>query len=424
MSKRKARQRKKATTAVAARGKRRVVAILAILLSLGLAGGIFAQWRATSVKTGMNAMLLPPTPAVPSPGSPSKEYIYAGGRLLATEEPTASPTPSPSPSPSPTPGNEVVWVEDQVPAGAMTGANGETWDWVSSPLNPYSGTLAHRSPNASGHHNHFFYSATQTLTVNAGEKLFTYVYIDPINVPSELMLQWHDGTNWYNFYWGADQLTGVGARTSMGAIPATGQWVRLDVSASLLGITIGSKTFSGMAFNLYGGQATWDRAGKVNNDVVWFDDQLPTGAVGGGNEAWSWVSSSPAPYSGTLAHQSANVANAFHNHYFTGATQTLAVGTTDKLYAYIYINPNSVPSEVLLQWTDGNNWYNASWGSNQISPSGNPPVNMGAVPATGQWVRLEVPASSIGAGGKTLTGMAFNLWGGQATWDRAGKTTP
>jgi hypothetical protein len=36
----------------------------------------------------------PPPPPLPSPNSPSKEYIYAGGRLIATEEPNplAAPT--------------------------------------------------------------------------------------------------------------------------------------------------------------------------------------------------------------------------------------------------------------------------------------------------------------------------------------------
>jgi hypothetical protein len=49
---------------------------------------------------------------------------------------------------------------------------------------------------------------------------------------------------------------------------------------------------------------------------------------------------------------------------------------------------------------------------------------MGALPPAGQWVRLEVPASSVGLEGRVLTGMAFTLYGGRATWDHAGKATP
>jgi hypothetical protein len=42
----------------------------------------------------------------------------------------------------------------------------------------------------------------------------------------------------------------------------------------------------------------------------------------------------------------------------------------------------------------------------------------------GQWVRLEVLASQVGLEGVTVRGMAFTLFGGKATWDRAGKVAP
>lgn len=48
---------------------------------------------------------------------------------------------------------------------------------------------------------------------------------------------------------------------------------------------------------------------------------------------------------------------------------------------------------------------------------------MGPLPATGQWVRLEVPASTVDLESKTLYGMAFTLVNGKATWDRTGKTS-
>ena len=35
---------------------------------------------------------------------------------------------------------------------------------------------------------------------------------------------------------------------------------------------------------------------------------------------------------------------------------------------------------------------------------------MGPLPAVGQWVRLEVPASQVGLENRTLTGMAFTLF--------------
>jgi Concanavalin A-like lectin/glucanases superfamily len=94
------------------RRNRKVMIVAAVVLSLGLTGVMLAQLRAARVASTTNAMLaapVAPAPATFSPSSPSKEYIYAGGRLLATEEPsggtttTEPPTTDPGPNATPTP---------------------------------------------------------------------------------------------------------------------------------------------------------------------------------------------------------------------------------------------------------------------------------------------------------------------------------
>ena len=87
----------------------------------------------------------------------------------------------------------------------------------------------------------------------------------PANPPTEVMLQWHDGASWeHRAYWGANTIgwgvDGTASRRYMGTLPAAGQWVRLAVPASQVGL--GGKSVSGMAFTLYDGRATWDYAGK------------------------------------------------------------------------------------------------------------------------------------------------------------------
>ena len=46
---------------------------------------------------------------------------------------------------------------------------------------------------------------------------------------------------------------------------------------------------------------------------------------------------------------------------------------------------------------------------------------MGPLPPPGRWVRLEVPAATVGLEGQIVAGMAFTLFDGMATWDRSGK---
>src|SRR5437763_1651590 len=99
-----------------------------------------------------------------------------------------------------------------------------------------------------------------------------------------------------------------------------------------------------------------------------------------------------------------------HQHYFYGATVALPVAVGDILFAYVYLDPANPPGEVMLQWNDGSWEHRAYWGANLIGWGTDGTLNrrsMGALPLTGQWVRLEVPAIQMGLEGKTLNGMAF-----------------
>lgn len=159
--------------------------------------------------------------------------------------------------------------------------------------------------------------------------------------------------------------------------------------------------------------------------IIWVEDGTPIGATlaSDGGDAWTWGSSNPAPYSGSQDQQS-NAASGEHQHYFTNATQTMAVGSNDTLYAWVYLNPSNPPQEIMLQWNVGGSWeHRAYWGADDIDWGSDGTVSrayMGALPATGGWVRLAVPASAVGLAGQTVNGMAFTLYGGQADFDQAG----
>lgn len=514
---------------------------------------------------------------------------------------------------------ETIWVEDSIPAGAKPVGN---WVFVSSAPTPFSGALALRSTLTTGVNQHYFTGANTPLAVNSGDTLFAYVYLDPTNPPSEVMLQWLEGSSWHHrAYWGANKISwgvdGTASRRYMGPLPAVGGWVRLEVSASAVGLV--GTVVNGMAFTQFDGQATWDRAGKritpplpqlqftpdsymfsednasavlkvtrsgdvsvaasvdyatfdgtasagvdyiatagtlsfsawesvrtitvpiledtlaegsetltvllsnasgaslggastavvaitdndysvsgkvtldgstplsgvsfsatggmctpsdasgvyscivpvgwsgnifpalsgyrfsqawrnytnVNAnvsaqdytalyqaDTVWVEDAVPAGASKVGT--WNFISAGPAPYSGSLAHQSI-LAAGVHQHYFTGASDTLAISTDDTLFTYVYLDPANPPTEVMLQWLEAGSWqHRAYWGANNITWGTNGTASrryMGPLPPTGGWVRLEVLASAVGLEGKTVTGMAFALYDGRATWDFAGKSS-
>ena len=161
---------------------------------------------------------------------------------------------------------ETLWVEDDLPEGASPFGDGEGWTWVRSHPEPLSGKRAHRSILAAGMHQHFFQGAKTQLLVSVGDRLFAHIYLDPAQMPREVMLQWNDGTWEHRAYWGENLIAwgtdGTVSRRFMGPLPPPGQWVRLEVPAASVGLE--GRLINGMAFTLSDGAATWDRAGKVS----------------------------------------------------------------------------------------------------------------------------------------------------------------
>ncbi|HZO54637.1 MAG TPA: Ig-like domain-containing protein [Bryobacteraceae bacterium] len=170
---------------------------------------------------------------------------------------------------------------------------------------------------------------------------------------------------------------------------------------------------------------TLSKTAGAYTDVVWMEDRLPAGAQGyTERDRWKWTS---APkYSAKLAHRSVHT-NGLHQHYFDNATTTLNVGAADILYTWVYLDPKRLPREIMLQWSDGSWEHRAYWGQDVIAfgTAGTPGRRyMGPLPPAGRWVRLKVPAASVGLEGRSIKGMSFTLYGGTAVWDRVGKLVP
>lgn len=158
-----------------------------------------------------------------------------------------------------------------------------------------------------------------------------------------------------------------------------------------------------------------------NARTTWGVDDAPYPGVANGSEPWIWEDS--PVLSGTQSHVSSSSTATMHHHTFDSATP-LAVGASDTLYAYIYIDGANPPTEVMLQYRVNPWWeHRAYWGANNI-PLNGVLTRVGDLPPRGRWFKLAVPASQVDVVGSSIDGIGFVLYGGKVWWDRAGLQPP
>src|SRR5262249_10240697 len=138
------------------------------------------------------------------------------------------------------------------------------WDFVSRPDHPVLSGVRSVAKKAEGLAQQLFLGAEQGLRVGEGDTFFAYVFLDPLDPPKELMIQWHSKDWEHRAYWGEDRVPwgrdGTQSRHRVGPLPVTGKWVRLEVEAAKLGLKPGD-VINGLALTQFDGTVHWDKAG-------------------------------------------------------------------------------------------------------------------------------------------------------------------
>jgi hypothetical protein len=223
-----------------------------------------------------NALLPPPTMQLPTPDQAKEIKGYDDElsepdkkvhEIIATLDYTDPATNADRPKAEP---KEIVWVDDDFPPNAKieVSPEDEPNKWVSRNEGPvFSGERSIRR-SGKGLRQVYFKEGAEPLTIQGGDKLFAYVYLDPKDPPKAIMLQYHV-KNWdHRANWGDLDLIpfgdkGTSQKFDMGALPETGKWVRLEVDASSLGLKPGTKV-KGLAFSQFDGTVYWDKAGQLS----------------------------------------------------------------------------------------------------------------------------------------------------------------
>ena len=333
---------------------------------------------------------------------------------------------------------EIVWIDDALPAGAVVEQSPFAWTEDASLVRAGARAIERISR---GNQQSYFRRADSKLRVAAGDVLFAWVRLDPLDSPRQIMLQFNDdgAAGWdHRAFWGEDLIpygaTGTNGRRRMGDLPKAGEWVRLEVPVAAVGLRPGTAVH-GVAITQFDGRSYWDGLGVVTScdqepvDFAWIDDAAPEGAnLRGDGRTWQWLDggkgAAPAAHSGARVLR--RKGGGLNQDFFNDAAAPLRLQDGDRLFAHVWLDPSDPPASVQLQFYAGGWDHRVRWGAEAHGP-GRPnggDHRAGDVPAAGEWVRLEVDIADVGLEvGDVVDGWAFTQVGGTVYWDHAGVRT-
>lgn len=328
---------------------------------------------------------------------------------VAVGSPSCSPATAPAPSVSPT---EVVWTEDEVPAGA-TSYVGTLWDASQKA----SGTHAMTRNPATGEHALGFNGASAPLSIASGENLVFYLLPNECVPPRRVEAEWltSNGTA-HRAVWGEPRA----GHLNVGPLPTGGQWARLEVPAHLLNLEY--NTITGVYFYVTDGQAWFDRLGKNTpacaveaaapaipaSDRVWIEDSFPSGSPTPQYVIWDTSQKASGTASYTRPAQAGYAVMTVED-----AAERMSAAYGESLVFYALLSECATPRTLWVTWkaTDGT-YRGRMWGEPQLGES-----SSGPLPVAGVWTRYEIPASQLGLEFKEISEFKVTAWDGQVWID-------
>ena len=165
-----------------------------------------------------------------------------------------------------------------------------------------------------------------------------------------------------------------------------------------------------------------ERLHAEHREFVWIEDSIPARSETGG-QLWKFSGEKWEPvFSGSASTRLDTLH--FQESRFLGAPAPLRVGEDDVLFCYAYVDPQSPPPALMLQFHSDDWEHRAFWGADIIGrgkPSTPSRFHVGDLPKSGEWVRLEVRAADVGLQpGDIIDGWSVGQHNGGVWWDRGG----
>ena len=368
-------------------------------------GSVTVSAGATSTTFAMTASQIASTTTVTVTATANGNSVVAGVDVAPCTMGTVGATLNGS-------STDLVWFDDALPAGMSLG----TAQW--STAQHASGTQSLTTSGGSGYQSFQLTGAATPFQLNSAEQFYLYVLPSLCLPPREIMIGFHTTAGeWKKAYVGAALIGGETSAYYAGPVPAVGAWGQIAVTAQQLGVPSGAQ-FDGFSLELSDGQAWIDRVTKTcrqplaaapalpAGDTYWIDDAFPSGYP---VVQPQWDASQHAGGTQSL-YQTFDIAS---------MNPGMPVYIGENLLAYVLLDYCNPGTEMHISWTT---WYGGDtkgvyWGTATPGDAGF--TYMGPMPSPGQWVRIEVPASSLGFEERWITRISASANG---WWDLIGKT--
>ncbi|MGG6297047.1 hypothetical protein ACQ4M4_21850 [Leptolyngbya sp. AN02str] len=288
-----------------------------------------------------------------------------------------------------------------------------------------------------------FRQAQSPLIAAQTDQLWIHVLLSPEHPPTSLKVTWFTAGDLVSTaIWVAsppdENTPPLGLRTKLaGLLPEPGRWSRLSIAVAYLEMP--TLPIDGMSIEVMDGQLSWADVGTTSangTEQFWIQTHLPNGAEVLVDADWQTSTVAlepPQPQPTTIPFSSRRALLMENGGFFSflQAPMLVSLEPSDRLIAYVYLDPQRLPSQFEMWWiaTDSNRrlrrvyWHlldktvqRRPWG---VAFS----QDRGPLPPAGEWVRLDIAASDLGLDGATLEGLMLLSHDGRMAVAHIGKVT-
>jgi IPT/TIG domain-containing protein len=315
--------------------------------------------------------------------------------------------------------SDTVWIEDTTPAGFTA----HDVDFTSDQKTSGSTSFTSTDSSIAGAHSFSFDFPENYLGYVEGDSIVFYTMLDPCNPPREVLVKFTTPEFTSAANYGDSILSGA----INGDIFPSGVWHRVELPFTGYGLQT-TNNLVNLEITTVDGRAWFDRLGKScsappaqqnanldDDDVTWFDGELPAGATATPGIVWE----PERALNVTASFTSVDASTVYGTHTIDiSDLDPHLIGANDALVFYAQTDHCPPTTRIAVTWhLESGQTRSAWWGGATGTGYHGGDVVLG-------WGHYYVPATALNMVGERVVGVTFVNEGGRASFNHVGVNAP